>query len=492
MSSPAYRSVRALLVHLIPLPILFATSCSRPAPVSARHPDVFLLVVDTLRKDRLGCYGYPRPTSPNLDRLSREGTLFEDATAQASWTKLSMVSLLQGHYVTDYRDVFEEKPPTLAEVFHQAGYRTIGVVGNILLTGETTFGRGFDHYDSRGPAKDESGSDGSTRNAAALFRVLWPELERARATDSSGVRPPLFVYVHLMDPHFPYLRHPEFDAELPLEGAATIPDRLRETFAREGAPAPPEDPGWAQAWKGMQEARGGYDQEVRYADREIGLFLDRLRAEGLLDHALIALVADHGEVLFEQVAMKRSDELAKLAPDPFFQREHGLFLFESLIGTPFVLWGEGVAKGMRVKEPVENLDLFPTLTDLAGLPTPPGLHGRSLSGIVQGRGSAPREEVRAFVRQCVAVREIATGLKLTLPTEAGAAQGARPTLYCLGEDPGEIKNLYDERPEDAERLRRRIAAWIERYPTVSSIHRKKNAKELQDMKKLGYAGEEKQ
>src|SRR5436309_2166591 len=86
------------------LPILLAPSCSKPAPEPPRRPDVFLVVVDTLRKDRLGCYGYARPTSPNIDRLSAEGALFEDANAQASWTKFSMVSLLQGHYVTDYRD----------------------------------------------------------------------------------------------------------------------------------------------------------------------------------------------------------------------------------------------------------------------------------------------------------------------------------------------------------------------------------------------------
>jgi arylsulfatase A-like enzyme len=256
-------------------------------------------------------------------------------------------------------------------------------------------------------------------------------------------------------------------------------------------PAPPGDPGWERAWKGMQDARGLYDQEVRCADREIGRFLDHLRAHGLLDHAVVALVADHGEALYEHAAAMHEDELAKSAPDAFFQREHGVFLTQALVHTPFVLWGEGVAKGLRVKEPVENVDLFPTLLELAGLRPPDGLHGRSLAGRMRGGASPAREETCAYVRQCAAVREVASGLKLTLPTEFGKTLGMRPTLFSLGEDPAEAKDVYEQRPEDAERLRRRIAEWMQRCPTESSLHRKKNAKELGDLKKLGYAGEDK-
>jgi len=465
-------------------------ACSKPPPSRSRRPDVFLFVVDTLRKDRLGCYGYPRPTSPNLDRWVAEGTLFEDPTAQASWTKPSMVSLFQGHYLTDYRDVFEDGPPTLAEVLHAGGYRTLAVVGNILLSGEFGFGRGFDHYDARGPSKEERRSDGLTRNAATLVEDLWPEIERARNGVAGDSRSPLFVYVHFMDPHYPYLRHPEFDLELPVDGAAPIPEGQREAFARGGAPAPPENSGWAKTWQRMQEERGCYDQEVRLVDREIGLFLDRLKSSGLLDHAVIALVADHGEVLFEQVSLKTPAELAKLPPDEYFQREHGMFQFQSLIGTPFVLWGAGVPKGLRVEEPVENVDLFPTLLDLVGLGRPEGLHGRSLVGVLQGRGGSPREGVRSLVRQTASVRETASNLKLSEPSDFGARLGAKPTLFALGEDPGETRDLSQERPEDVERLRKELAAWMRAYPTRSSLHRKKDAKELGDMRKLGYAGEE--
>lgn len=468
---------------------LVLSACGKPVAAAARRPDVFLFVVDTLRKDRLGCYGYPRPTSPRLDRLSAEGTLFEDTTAQASWTLLSMVSLFQGHYVTDYRDTFEEPSPTLAEVLQQAGYRSIAEVGNILLSAERGFDRGFDHYAARAPASDGSDAGTGSRSAAELLRELWPELECARAADSRAGRPPLFVYVHFMDPHRVYRHHPEFDAELPPDGAQAISADQRDRHAREGAPAPPEDPNWAEAWARMRDERGFYDQDVRYVDREIGLFLDRLREAGLLDHAVIALVADHGEALFERVALAHPAELAKLPPDQFFQREHGKSLVQALVGTPFLLWGEGVPKGWRVKEPVENVDLFPTLLDLVGVPAPPGLHGRSLVGLWGGRPLDPRPEVGAFVRQSLMVREVASNLKLTLPTEFGAAQGARPTLFDLGEDPTEARDLYAERPEDVARLREKLERWVRSYPTQSTLHHLRSAKDLEDLKKLGYGGE---
>ena len=466
---------------LVPLLLALAPSCSKPAPEAARHPDVYLIVVDTLRADRLGCYGYARPTSPNIDRLAAEGTLFEDATSQASWTKLSMVSMLQGRYVTDYRDVFDPKSPTLAEIFQRAGYRTVGEVANILLGADTGYGRGFDHYDASGPAKGDVDSDGTSRSAAAIFRDLAPEI--------AGAQRPLFVYVHLMDPHFPYLHRPELDLDLPVSGAEPIPARLRELFAGAGAPAPSDDPGWERRWREMREARGLYDQEVRCADTEIGRFLDRLGAQGRLEHAVVALVADHGEALYESAALMRADEFAKSAPDVLLQREHGVFLTQPLVHTPFVLRGEGVARGLRVKEPVENVDLFPTLIELAGLHPPDGLHGRSLVGRLRGGPRLPREEVCAFVRQSAAVRELASNLKLTLPTEYGKSLGMRPTLFSLADDPAEAKNLHEERPEDAERLRRRLADWMQRFPTESGLRRKRNAKEIVDLHKLGYVGE---
>ena len=480
-SAPRPRCARVLAG----LGVALAVACApREEP---RRPDVFLFVVDTLRADRLGCYGYPRPTSPNLDRLAAEGALFLDANAQCSWTKPSMVSLFQGRYVTQYRDVFDEDAPTLAEVLQAAGYRTLGVVGNVLLAERTGFGRGFDHYDARrNPARDRRPGE-PDRPVDVLVRDLWPEIGALAAAGDE--RPPLFVYVHAMDPHHPYLEHPELDGELPLDGAPPLAEWQRARFAELGPEPAEDDPDWRAAWREMQLLRGLYDREVRFTDAGIGRMLERLRAAGLLEHALVAVVADHGEVLFDQATLKPESDLARLAPDEFFHREHGSFLYQSLIGTPFLLRGAGVPRGVRVAEPVENVDLFPTLLELLDLPAPPGLHGRSLVGALHGRAPA-REAVHAFVMQNVSVREVASGLKLTLPTPVGETLGARPTLFDLGADPGETRDLAAERPGDVERLRARIEAWRAAHPTVSSLKRPLDEREFEDLREMGYVGED--
>ena len=138
------RSRNALAALLL---LALAPACPDAEPEGP--PDVYLIVIDTLRADRLSCYGYPRTTSPFLDELAAEGALFLENTSQSSWTKPSMVSLMSGAYVTAYRDVMPDGVPSLAQSFQDAGYHTIGVVGNVLLSSKLGFDRGFDHYDAR-------------------------------------------------------------------------------------------------------------------------------------------------------------------------------------------------------------------------------------------------------------------------------------------------------------------------------------------------------
>src|SRR5678815_1029330 len=108
-------------------------ACSHDETAAPQRPDVFVIVVDTLRNDHLSSYGYQRPTSPHFDQLAREGALFEDVTTQFSWTMPSMVSIMSGRYLTDFLPVIPDNFPTLAETFHSAGYRTLAVVSNLLV-----------------------------------------------------------------------------------------------------------------------------------------------------------------------------------------------------------------------------------------------------------------------------------------------------------------------------------------------------------------------
>src|SRR5262245_39777260 len=230
----------AIVVLALGLGAWARMGCSRPP---RPRPNVILIVIDTLRADRLTCYGYPRPTSPSIDALAAQGVLFEDCVCQAPWTLPSMSSMFTGRYLTQHREWPERRCVTLAEAFQRAGYAPIGLSPNALLLSDPEFGwaRGFDHYDAR-----EGGRGDAGRPFDELAAALWPPLEKALEGNPGGTKQPLFVWLQPIDPHFPYKPHSELDGELPLDGAEPVrPEGWQaEAVAERGKPAPAEDPGW--------------------------------------------------------------------------------------------------------------------------------------------------------------------------------------------------------------------------------------------------------
>src|SRR5262249_15813054 len=136
-------------------------------------------------------------------------------------------------------------------------------------------------------------------------------------------------------------------------------------------------PGWRNTLRELQRARGRYDQEVGFTDRVLGEVLERLRTLGVLQNAVVALVSDHGEGLWEHVNKGSPEQLRSLGPDGFFFQGHANHLYEEAIRTPFILWGTGVPHGKRIPAPVENVDLFPTLCALTGIDSPRTSEGQA-------------------------------------------------------------------------------------------------------------------
>ena len=467
------------------LALLALASCGDPAPHSGQEsprPDVLLVVVDTLRADRLSAYGYDRPTSPVMEGLIERGVLFEDVTAQASWTLPSMVSMMQGRYVTSYRDIFVEDAPTLAELFRDAGYRTLGVVGNGLLSIESGFDRGFDFYEARSRKIGEGGRTIPAREAAELVSDASKPLLEALRKDDQGSRPPMFAYLHMMDPHGPYRRHPQLDQELPLEQRIESLDMSRQQA--EFSSLNPEFAGDAAGeWTGIEHDIARYDQEVRIADDYLGIVLEFLAREGNLENTIVAIVSDHGECLWEHPLPEDSLKGGE-GPRGFFFQGHGNLLYQEIIATPMILAGPGLPPGTRVSAPVENVDLLPTLLELCGITDPGTTHGRSLVEVISG-GPKPRAEIYSAVLQGRSVREAERGWKLIVP---GPHHQSRKTeLFDLQADPDELSDLAQAHPEVVERLRARIEAWVEEHPTPTNLGQKKSEGALQDLKALGYA-----
>ena len=474
LANPALANPALATLALTALALAAGPACG-PAPTGGdeRPPDVVVFLLDTLRSDRLGCYGFPAPTSPRIDRLAREGALFTDVTAQATWTLPSMVSILHGRYLTAFRDRLDPALPVLAERFQEAGYRTIALVGNKGVTAGGGFDRGFDVFDSR------------ARDMAALERDLGSALAELDGRDPR--RPPIFLYLHAMDPHMPYLPRPTLDAELPPVGAPPPMPRpwQSEVFTHRGSTGPEDDPDWSERWAFMNAARGRYDQGVRHTDDGLGRILDGLEARGLLERAVVAVLSDHGEVLWERVSPADPSKVDREPPDRFFYREHGAHLTQETVATPLVLWGAGVPSGLRHEGAVENVDLAPTLLALCGLPVDGGLHGRNLLELAGGEAPA-RDYAFSFNHAALAVREVASGLKLIEPLPDPARYALEPQLYHLPSDPEELTNLYADRPADVARLATELARWREAHPTADTLGIPLDAELEQTLRELGY------
>ncbi|MBI4556290.1 MAG: sulfatase [Candidatus Hydrogenedentes bacterium] len=331
------------------------------------RPNVIIFLPDTLRADYLSCYGYPHPTSPNLDALAKRGVLFERCYAQSSWTKPSVASLLTGLLPSVHqaviahsensldmaanvqllRDVFV----TLGEAFHDAGYQTALFQMNGHVQKEFGFAQGFDHYLFT-PWEDP---------AIQMDAVLrWLETE---------AREPFLLYVHLRDPHGKYTPPPESVVAV-FGKTFEIPEHDREII---------EDyENHYAAWvghsdhkvrysikdlspEGVEYLRKQYAAEVRYTDLQMGRLLEKLEALQLVRKTTIAVVADHGEAFLEHGTIG-----------------HGQNLFDEVIHVPLIIAPAGRTKGERVPYIVRMFDLYPSLLTLSGISLPEGLQAQTL------------------------------------------------------------------------------------------------------------------
>jgi len=368
------RSAALLLLALAP-----ALACDQP-PVDPR-PNLLLILVDNLRADHLGLYGYGRDTSPQIDRLGASGVVFENASATSSWTKPSVASLFTSrdpseHNAVSFARHLDPELPTLAESLRDAGYRTIGVTANFVHVNERWgFDRGFESWNSFSVEVDDEaevmwryehqpGAFVSLRapNAAEVNKEV---LERLDASDAS----PVFLYVHYMEPHSPYTPSPQHLKEMvgteqPEAGAFATNDLLVQIARGEVAVDDAQ----------RQWLIDLYDAEIRAVDAGIGELLAELRRREMLANTVIAVVSDHGEEFGEHGG--------------WF---HALTLHHESLAVPVVFHdARSSGGGQRLREAVDLVDVPTTLLALAGVAKPAGMRGRAL---LTDRPLAPRDLV---------------------------------------------------------------------------------------------------
>ncbi|MBM3984973.1 MAG: sulfatase [Planctomycetes bacterium] len=469
---------------------LLLAACGDGAPPPDTRPDLVLVVVDTLRADRLSAYGYARPTSPQLDALGASGAVFLDATAQSSWTLPSMASLLSGRHLFVNAKRLPPAVPALAERLAAAGYETAAFLGNPAVSRAGAFDRGFQHFIGREVTQDR------TWTAPMLEQVLADWMAANPRTDR-----PRFLYLHFMDPHWPY----EPQGAPALEGAVSVRDDTLAAWTERTKAAGPASPiyqGFDADRRLILDALSRYDGEVALVDRVIGQVLARLMASASAAPSgprplFSVLTADHGEMLWDHLHHPaKIDELpaAQRTLSNVFFRDHSYHMFQELVHVPLLAAGPGIPAGTRVATPVENVDIAPTLLRAAGLPDDPDLSGRALQDVLAGT-ARPRTAIFSHAQEATLVRKPDSSYKLVFPTETGDALRMPIQLYKLDSDPHERDNLYerlgkDPRIQDVLRglisLREQAVAGFDLYRDVDATAEDPETRRILDQ--MGYGG----
>jgi len=485
---PRFRTWLALLI--LPLavaglagPLAGGTHHDRVDVVAGqgKRPNVLVFLVDTLRADHLSAYGYERKTSPQFDRLTKEGALFTRARVASTWTKPSTATILTGlppsaHGAVEHRQVLPDTAVTLAEVLRSAGYETAAFSDNPFVSPEFGFGQGFDSYDYRQPSVFVNGT--------LLGKALWtlrvvslggrwvgeklatdrgsPELCR-RALEWIDGRPagkPWFAYLHAMEPHLPY------DPPKPFRGTFSDP-----AYAGPDHDRPPPYLGFLPFERGtalLDDQRrhlvARYDEEILAWDAAFAALVTSLRDRGLLNDTILVVVSDHGEEFFEHGGWT-----------------HGHSLYEELVRVPFFIRAPGIEPKVDDR-PVRGADLFPTVISLAGLlypESPP--FGANLAGPPRRRDPPVTSEVRIGG---VGAESVVVGDRKLILSRRGAARVVE--AFDLATDPGEKFPLAAPEwlPALTEILEaaRRIAA----LHALDAPEREISPEEAEALKGLGY------
>lgn len=445
---------------------LAAAGCS-PAPPRADGPvDVVLYVVDTLRRDRLGVYGYPRPTSPHLDALAAESFVFDEARAPAPWTVPSVVSLLTSLQPVDHRihDVRIAIPPALATLplrLRELGYRTAGYSANPLIGRASGIDRQFESY----------------RRLHRTTGVGGIERWLDRIGDG-----PFFLYVHTTEPHAPYEPPTEFLERFgpPPPGARAELDEAARTWYRRWRVRDREAPRYPKP----ELIDLAYDATVAWADAGLGKLVDALRRRGRWERTLFIFVADHGEELQERGAFG-----------------HGQSLHAELIRIP-MLWRlpDRNGRGQRISAPASLVDVMPTVLAYLGREDlARGCQGRSLLGALAEPGKAPPAEMLVTSTRFGGdgSARAPSGGPAELAVEDGrwkaivglASGGVR--LYDTQVDPTERTDLAAREPERAARMRAAAERWLAERPALAGVEpvpgSEIDAETREQIRALGYA-----
>ncbi|MDD5245772.1 MAG: sulfatase [Candidatus Omnitrophica bacterium] len=435
-----------------------------PAAEVQDQPNIIVITLDALRPDHLGCYGYRRRTSENIDRMAQEGTLFTDAYSPAPWTGGALASFLTAtfpstHKIDNFNMSFDERLTTVAEVLKNSGYYTAagsekGRLFKLFPAFQNGFFRILDSSESSALIND---SIELVNNSGNKRFFLWLHLSDLPHAPYQGPRPFNQLFVSQGEPRrIPIGKDNDFYGVIPKWVAEDIQDDTEYYIAQ-------------------------YDGEIAYADSLIGKLREAVEARGLDKKTVFIISADHGESLGER--------------NVYFQ--HGDNLYNEEIKIPLIFFGPGIPRSKIIKDPVQLVDLAPTICNLAGTKM-------RFSGITEGKSFLPLFSDQARAEDSLIFAEI-EGEKIISGKKRLALQKAviagnwkliseqigktsfNFELYDLANDPEEAKNLILSHPSHAELLRSALQRYTGRNKLETVVKLETGQSDvLQELKSLGY------
>lgn len=450
-------------------------------------PNVLLLTIDTLRADKLGCYGYDVPITPNIDRLAASSIRFEQAITGGSWTQAAFPVVLTSTYASMYGGCLgplSPERPSPVEALANNGYTTGGFSTSPLLSRTYGYHHGFKHFVDLTPDESQpllyrlKGGQRLLRHplthsvSALLGKQLRPNRLYVSAAELNDhfcrwlddTRSPFFAWVHYMDIHWPYHREETLDNPAAITQIWQDLGHMHRVNRKSASISPEQRAHYIRL----------YEEAVRYTDVQIGRLLDYLETSGRLDNTIIILVSDHGEEFLERSRWGHFESN----------------LYDEILKVPFIIYLPGESSGKIVEHQVRTLDIMPTVLDLCGCPAPENLEGASLTPLWNHHAGEYNVELSISEmwrdnQHIVAVRttQFKYIWKSRYPDD--------PELYDLQTDPAERDNIYSRDPEQSRRFQACVDDHLRRVAAQAATMNQSIEPELDDeviqrLRDLGY------
>lgn len=427
--------MQKLRLTILMIVLLFSIGCQKGADApefsGKTGYNLLLIVIDTMRADRIGAYGCKNAGTPNIDRLARDGVMFENCYAQVPLTLPSHCTLFTGrfpfaHNVRNNGSYYlNEKEITLAEIMKEQGLLTYAVIGSFVLHSRFGLAQGFGFYDDSLNIKELINDVKTEIRADRVYAGF-----KSRFDKEFSKR--FFAWIHFYDPHKPY----------------DPPGNYKTRF--------PGDP---------------YQGEVSFVDFHIGKIVADLKAKEILDKTSIIIVGDHGEAFGEHKEFG-----------------HGIFCYEESLKVPLIFYNPGIlGKGRVITRPVGLVDFLPTVLHLFGIKKPAVVQGKSFAALMSGH-EAEKEQTAVYFESMQGKEKMnfapLTGLLvdnykyISLP---------EPELYDLKNDPLEKTNLFLKKNTLAKKMDRQLKEYMISHSTAAfSTKRKLTGEEEKRLRSLGY------